>query len=273
MQIPQHTFREMGLNEPMAILATWEVPHLYNIEEIHSHNFYDLLIFKKGGGTHIIDYQSESIQDCAIHIVSNNSTHKVERSKNAIGFSILISNLYLEQLQNFDNNIDYQTFFNQSRFINLTVEDFDSLNYLINELESQHDNRSYFFNILASFLSKLVYLSSKSTPIKPLDQQIKLFLSFIKENYLEKEILDKFIATYNLNKLTFTRKVKSDTGNTALQIIQEKLHLEAKKMLFNTDLSIKEISIQLGFEDESYFGKQFKKQEGIAPLAFRKKYK
>ena len=206
-------------------------------------------------------------------MVSNTSTHKVERSKDSDGFSILISDLYIEQLQQFDNNIDYHTFFHQSRFINLSISEFESLSFLIHELEIQQENRSYFFNILASFLSKLIFLSEKNIPIKPLDNQIKLFLNFINQHYFKKDILNYFITLHNFNKLSFTRKIKNDTGNTALQIIQEKLHLEAKKLLFNSNLNIKEIAIQLGFEDESYFCKQFKKQEGLTPLEFKKKYK
>ena len=58
-------------------------------------------------------------------------------------------------------------------------------------------------------------------------------------------------------------------GNTPLQIINERIILEAKRMLRYSSLRVKEVSIDLGFEDPSYFNKFFKKITGITPADFR----
>src|SRR5579859_4555789 len=53
------------------------------------------------------------------------------------------------------------------------------------------------------------------------------------------------------------------------QIIQERITVEAKRLLCYTDKSIKHITFELGFEDVSYFSNFFKKNIGTSPSDFR----
>ncbi|MEM6726816.1 MAG: AraC family transcriptional regulator, partial [Bacteroidota bacterium] len=64
--------------------------------------------------------------------------------------------------------------------------------------------------------------------------------------------------------------IKQLTGKTAKEWIQERLTLEAKRLLLHTDLSVKEIAYELGFEEPIYLSAFFKKQAGVSPSAFRK---
>jgi len=56
---------------------------------------------------------------------------------------------------------------------------------------------------------------------------------------------------------------------TPSQIIQERIIVEAKRLLRYTDRSVKDISFELGFEDVSYFSNFFKKNTGVPPSDFR----
>ena len=66
-----------------------------------------------------------------------------------------------------------------------------------------------------------------------------------------------------------SRIVKQTTGNTVRFLISELLCADARRMLVCTDLDIKEIASQLGFSDQSVFGKFFVKKTGLSPLKFR----
>jgi AraC-like DNA-binding protein len=48
--------------------------------------------------------------------------------------------------------------------------------------------------------------------------------------------------------------------------------LRAKRMLIYTSLNIKEIAINLGFDDYAYFTRLFTKATGLSPTSYRKKY-
>jgi AraC-like DNA-binding protein len=49
--------------------------------------------------------------------------------------------------------------------------------------------------------------------------------------------------------------------------------LEAKRLLYYTDMDVKEIAFSLGYEDHTYFSRLFSKVAGIPPGAFRRKFR
>lgn len=73
----------------------------------------------------------------------------------------------------------------------------------------------------------------------------------------------------NISTTYLSRIVKQTTGNTVRFLISELLCADARRMLVCTDLDIKEIASQLGFSDQSVFGKFFVKKTGLSPLKFR----
>lgn len=66
------------------------------------------------------------------------------------------------------------------------------------------------------------------------------------------------------------RALKEVTGKTTTEHITERLILESKILLKNSNWSISEIAYCLGFEYPEYFNSLFKKQTGITPNSFRK---
>jgi YesN/AraC family two-component response regulator len=91
---------------------------------------------------------------------------------------------------------------------------------------------------------------------------IKKFNSLI-DNHFNEEFsvnfyADKLNITPNYLNILSQRYLKSPAGD----IIKERTILEAKRLLTSTDLSIKEIAYQLGFNDNGYFSKVFKKYTG-----------
>lgn len=68
----------------------------------------------------------------------------------------------------------------------------------------------------------------------------------------------------------FSRQFSKETGMNFTEFVMHQKIDHAKKLLLQTDLSISEISDQLGFSESGYFIRTFKKYESITPLAFRK---
>lgn len=65
--------------------------------------------------------------------------------------------------------------------------------------------------------------------------------------------------------------VRKTTGLSISQHIQNRIILEAKRLLHHSQKSVKEIANELGYEDHAYFSRFFKKNVGITALAFRRK--
>lgn len=66
---------------------------------------------------------------------------------------------------------------------------------------------------------------------------------------------------------------KAETGKTPKILINQSLIGEIKNALLTTEMSHQQIADRFGFPDQSAFGQFFKRQEGISPSEFRKKYK
>lgn len=67
--------------------------------------------------------------------------------------------------------------------------------------------------------------------------------------------------------------VKNITGFTATHWIQRAVILESKRLLYHTNLNVKEISFEVGYSDPTYFSRLFQKIERLSPAAFRKEYR
>jgi AraC family transcriptional activator of pobA len=62
---------------------------------------------------------------------------------------------------------------------------------------------------------------------------------------------------------------RAHLGTSAGALIRRRLTLEAQRLLLHGELSAAEIAHQLGFEDPSYFARFFRREAGVAPIAFR----
>ena len=69
------------------------------------------------------------------------------------------------------------------------------------------------------------------------------------------------------------KKFKKETGKNITDMINERRIELAKIYLRSSKYSVTDIAYEVGFSDASYFGKVFKKFEGLTPLKFRKQFK
>jgi AraC-like DNA-binding protein len=95
------------------------------------------------------------------------------------------------------------------------------------------------------------------------------FNKLLNTHYQDQKHVAFYSEKLNLEAKTLSHILKNFIGKTAKQAIDDFLIMEAKSLLKQTSLEIKEIVFWLGFEDPSYFTKYFKHKTGITPLSFR----
>ena len=66
-----------------------------------------------------------------------------------------------------------------------------------------------------------------------------------------------------------SRLTRESLGKSSIALINERVLVEAQRELIYTNASIKQIADGLGFEDESYFGRFFRKHMGVSPQTYR----
>jgi two-component system response regulator YesN len=94
-------------------------------------------------------------------------------------------------------------------------------------------------------------------------------VSYVKTYYMEDLSLEKLSNVFFLSREHISRKFKQETGMTLSKYITELRISQAKSWLQETDKSIYSISTMLGYQDEIYFSKLFKKVVGMTPFEFR----
>jgi AraC family transcriptional activator of pobA len=100
-----------------------------------------------------------------------------------------------------------------------------------------------------------------------------IFKSLVIKNYKSVKSPAAYAAMLYITASYLNEAVKGVTGFSVTYWIQQEVILEAKRLLCYTDLTVKEIAFQLGYEDSAYFSRLFHKVTESTPLTFRRQYR
>lgn len=105
-----------------------------------------------------------------------------------------------------------------------------------------------------------------------MDQRVAVVISFIKANLDKKITLNKLAQMVNISTWHLCHVFKANTGMSIVDSVNKFRIEEAKHLLETTFLSIKEIRMKIGVQDESHFISLFEKVYHITPLQYRVRY-
>ncbi|HNW89894.1 MAG TPA: AraC family transcriptional regulator [Bacteroidales bacterium] len=100
-------------------------------------------------------------------------------------------------------------------------------------------------------------------------QLLSEFRKLVNNSYSELKTPKAFAMKLNITPNYLNALCREIYNKTVSEIIQERFILEAKRMLAHSGLSVSEIAFKLGFADNSYFGRYFKKVVGMPPEKYR----
>ncbi|MDO4863621.1 MAG: AraC family transcriptional regulator [Ruminococcus sp.] len=115
--------------------------------------------------------------------------------------------------------------------------------------------------------------SSASQYDTALKQKLAAVNSYIEDHFSEDLSLEKLSSEFYISKFYLTREYKKIYGKTIFQHIISCRINYGKHLLRFSDRSVEEISHLCGFNDQSYFARQFKKAENLTCFAYRKKWR
>lgn len=105
---------------------------------------------------------------------------------------------------------------------------------------------------------------------QPISLNIRKAIEFIHKNYEEELTIDLMAETLNINKCYFCSIFKKETGLTFSNFLNKFRIEKSKELLKNTSLSVLDIAISVGFNNQNYYSMVFKKELGISPLQYKK---
>ncbi len=158
-------------------------------------------------------------------------------------------------------------------------KDFQELNIYIRlmqreftELREQKD--LVIRNLLNAFMVAAARLGTCETRLININvSQNKILQQFrllVEDHHISKTHVAEYADMLYITPGHLNDTIKTITGKTAKQFIDERRITEAKRLLYWEDSSVKEIAAHLNFEDDAYFNRFFKKHTGQTPAFFQK---
>jgi len=244
--------------------------------------YYSILIFD-GKASFSIDFKVYNCEGKAIILLSpnqflqwlhprpiyinmvnfHNDFHDIDLSKNTHSGNTLFKNIskqsYLPlsegKYQEVRNIIEKMKYYEagKSNFSHAIFQSYLQL-ILVLALSSGEDTHS--------MRKESIAYDSKFDDIQDFNKTLEEHFSGIKD-------VSFYASQSGLSVGAFSKKIKKIFGRPPSKIIQERIVLEAKRMLHSTSKPIKEIATTLSFEDAFYFSRYFKKEVGMSPKKFR----
>ena len=101
------------------------------------------------------------------------------------------------------------------------------------------------------------------------DLLLESFLNVVQKHYKKERGVDFYADKLCLTPKYLSTVIRQTSGKTAGEWIDEYVVLEAKALLKSTKMTIQQISDDLNFPSQSFFGKYFKRVEGVSPKVYR----
>ena len=261
---------------PLSTLAD-----LINRQDFFKTKFYTLLIIESGSGNLMIDHEVHQLKKGRVFFVNYNQIFRFADVENLTGEAVLFTRSFYNLIYTGNRKIKDDTAFSQLP----TLTDF-AKNELTNFRNGITDIKKEFSDpkVLSKEIICLLLKASMLKYIRKTDNAdyinfktnrkstyIEQFKSLVETHFKELKRTSDYSEKLTISANYLNALIKEKLDISAENVIQNRVILEAERLLLNTDLSVTEISYELGFSDKSHFGKYFKKVTLESPNNFRKK--
>jgi len=169
----------------------------------------------------------------------------------------------------------------QMPFIKVDEELKNTLNKLIEQIRSEMQNPGLAqYELLISYM-KIFLISASRSKMQQQPQVIQsekgnkepVVLESLKEaiekDFKFKHAANDYAVLLNISPNALAKIAKKHFNKTLTNLITERIIIEAKRELYLTNKSVKAIAYELGYDDEYYFSRLFKKNTDISPQVYR----
>lgn len=249
----------------------------------HRAEFYHVIWFQSGAPTHSVDFNAIAIQPNSILFLNKNVVHCFDAETTFTGKAILFTDRFYYQSELDFNYLRSSPLFNDLFSISL-VEASGSTQLFTDLLTLMHceyeTGRDQFqASILKNHLHTFLMLAererrkqnfSETKPSPDLDC-VLLFRDLLEEHFKNQKQVGDYTHQLGISEKKLNAATKNVLGKTAKELINDRVLLEAKRLLINTYMSIKEIAYELGFDEPGNFIKYFRKYTSQTPTEFKEK--
>lgn len=249
-------------------------------DSAHLHGFYEIVWFKEGEGVHTVDFTQYPVKRNTVFFISPGQVHSFDMRHDQKGIVLKFCDELLSDASGGDSvYIKYNAFhaFDSLPCNSISDADAGKLDLIVRAISEELQNsnalghKEYLQSLVKLFIIHIE--RGNVTQGKNLNRTAhRVFIAFrqrLEENYKTLHTVKDYAARMNISTKTLTQAVSECSSYTPLEIINGRILLEAKRLLRYSNLMVKEVAFNLGFEDPSYFVKFFKRKVGCSPAEYR----
>ena len=252
----------------------------------HSHNYIEMMYVLQGSVTHIIgeneivlqkgdflvmnqhvehSIRAAGYEDVAINFIARQEFFDIPQSM--VGSGNAISEFLLGILRTKDSVQHYLHFrLNEDRYIESLVD------CIVSSIILEHDFderiNQYMMGIIFLHLLRHVEGLTKNSSMDYHELLVQSVLRYIDTRYQTAQ-LARFADETHQSVSVLSRLIRQKTGATFQELLKRKRLQKAVQLLVESDLSVEEISANVGYEDPGHFFREFKKMYQTTPRRFR----
>ncbi len=251
----------------------------------HRTNFYHIFLFENCCPTHVVDFEPISIEPYTLLFINKDRVHQFDPMLQYEGRVLVFTDEFFCTTETDTKYLRSSILFNDlsdKPILKLMESDFEKYIQICNQiteeltLPADHSKPILLKNLLHNFLllSEREKRKQGYTELKKgadLDYTL-LFRDLLEVNYTRLKSVNDYAQLIFISEKRLGKATSKVLDKLPKEIINERILLEAKRLLVHTNLSIKEIGQKLGFDDPAYFIRYFKKHTKTTALEFRESY-
>ncbi|MER6438663.1 MULTISPECIES: AraC family transcriptional regulator [unclassified Streptomyces] len=254
---------------------TWHVDA--PLERVHRIDFHVVMLFHEGPVRHMIDFAEYEVGAGDILWIRPGQVHRFSRTDRYRGTVLSMQPGFLPRATVEATGL-YR--YDLPPSLHPDPERLAALEHALAQLEREYvDTTTLPLSLhtavlrhsLTAFLLRLSHLAASSAEAdrERADTTFTRFRDAVEKDFATNHSVSAYADTLGYSRRTLVRAVRAATGHTPKGFIDNRVVLEAKRLLAHTEMPIGRIGVAVGFPDSANFSKFFHQHTGTTPVAFR----
>lgn len=245
----------------------------------HRHDHYTCMLIETGPLEVLFDFEHLIMPAGTLFVSPPGQVHQVLNTLGATGYYLSFESHHIaESAQaSLDKSLA------ETMLVALSGSEHEWFRSIIGSMIKLQDLNDFSYReveqpLLSAFVAQAVLcyerkILTKSASLRPRAVSItKKFRNLVKSDFRNLKRPSDYANKLHISVPYLNDTVKKVTGLSASELIQKEILSEAQRLLYYSEMSVKEISYQLGYQDTKYFIRLFTKKAGCSPGEYRRAY-
>ena len=249
---------------------------LDRVRDPHRHDYHELIWIRAGRGRHLIDGEPLPVENGTITVIGRGQVHQFQEAEDLHGAVVRFGDEVLFG----EGTPGWLVTARGGRRVNVPRGEHDRLDALIASLASETnrppDGRSaelerHLLTVVLLWTERW-YDAMRTERRDPDDADVQLqrrFAALLEQDYARHHDAAHYADELRVPASALSKALSHTTGRSTKELITDRVMLEAARLLRFTDLTVGEVAFRVGFDDQLYFSRAFKRHHGEPPVAYR----